>query len=159
VVVSGIAVFDIDGVVADVRHRLHHLTRRPKDWAGFFRAAADDPPLAAGIDLARDLAMRHEIVWLTGRPDWIRAATRDWLLAQGLDAGSLHMRSSGDRRPAAQYKLDVLRRLAPAQIAAFVDDDDEVVNAALAGGYPAVLADWVSREPVLRAAQDQLGRS
>ena len=47
------AVFDVDGVVADVAHRLHHVARRPKDWRRFFAAAPKDPPLAVGIDLAR----------------------------------------------------------------------------------------------------------
>ena len=37
-----VAVVDIDGVVADVRHRLHHVADRPKDWRSFFAAAADD---------------------------------------------------------------------------------------------------------------------
>jgi hypothetical protein len=43
-----LAVFDIDGVLADVRHRLHLVEGRPKDWDGFFAAAADDPPLTRG---------------------------------------------------------------------------------------------------------------
>ena len=34
-----LAIVDIDGVVADVRHRLHHLDRRPKNWSAFFAAA------------------------------------------------------------------------------------------------------------------------
>ena len=43
-----IAVLDIDGVLADVRHRLHHLDKRPKDWAAFFAAAGRDPAAARG---------------------------------------------------------------------------------------------------------------
>lgn len=31
-----LAVFDIDGVLADVRHRLPHVQGRPKDWDAFF---------------------------------------------------------------------------------------------------------------------------
>ena len=38
-----VAVIDIDGVLADVGHRLHHIQGRPKDWAAFFAAAGDDP--------------------------------------------------------------------------------------------------------------------
>ncbi len=48
-----LAVFDVDGVLADVRHRLRHVERRPKDWDAFFSAAVDDPPLAQGVALAR----------------------------------------------------------------------------------------------------------
>ncbi len=41
-----VAVFDIDGVLADVRHRLHHVAARPKDWDAFFGAAPQDPHCA-----------------------------------------------------------------------------------------------------------------
>lgn len=154
-----LAVFDIDGVVADVRHRLHHLERRPKDWGGFFAAAGDDTPLDEGVALAADLARRHDVAWLTGRPEWLRAATTLWLDRYGLPAGDLFLRGNADRRPARLYKLGVLRRLARRQIAAFVDDDMQVVEAAQQAGYPAVLADWAPRAPILRDAQERLGRT
>jgi phosphoglycolate phosphatase-like HAD superfamily hydrolase len=154
-----LAVFDIDGVVADVRHRLHHLERRPKDWGGFFAAAGDDTPLDEGVALATDLARQHDVAWLTGRPEWLRATTMRWLDAYGLPNGELFLRGNGDRRPARLYKLGVLRRLARRRIAAFIDDDVEVIEAAQQAGYPAVLADWVPRAPVLRDAQERLGRT
>jgi len=37
-------VVDIDGVLADVGHRLHFFHHRPKDWKGFLAAARTDPP-------------------------------------------------------------------------------------------------------------------
>jgi hypothetical protein len=154
-----IAVFDIDGVVADVRHRLHHLESRPKDWDGFFAAAQSDPPLPTGLALVTELARSHDIVWLTGRPERIRRVTRSWLDAHNLPGLELQMRRDIDRRPARQFKLGVLRRLADRSIAAFVDDDGDVVAAALEAGYPATLADWVPREVTLRQAQDRLGRT
>lgn len=153
-----LAVFDIDGVVADVRHRLHHLHRR-RSWLRFFDAAGEDTLLPEGAALAADLADQHELVWLTGRPEWLRALTAQWLRTHGLPGRELHMRPDGDYRPARLYKLDVLDRLAPRGVAAFVDDDDEVVRAALEHGYPAVLADWVPRERVLRRAQERDGRT
>src|ERR1700759_5545664 len=64
-----LAVIDIDGVVADVRHRLRFLDRRPKDWDGFFAAADQDLPLEAGIARVTELAGGHDVVWLTGRPE------------------------------------------------------------------------------------------
>lgn len=154
-----IAVFDVDGVVADVRHRLHHIERRPKNWTTFFLAAKDDPPLPEGLALAADLARHHEIVWLTGRPNWLRSTTESWLQSHDLPGAEVHMRGDGDRRPARFYKLSALARLAPRSIAAFIDDDAEVVEAATAAGYPAVLADWLPQAPVLHDAQDRLGRS
>ncbi len=153
-----LAVFDIDGVVADVRHRLHHL-RGWSAWPDFFDAADTDPLLAEGARLATDLAGRHEIVWLSGRPEWLRDVTEAWLAEHDLPAGEVFLRPNRDYRPAPAFKLDVLRRLAPRGIAAVIDDDDEVVQAALAAGYPAVLADWVPRSDVLRHAQDREGRT
>ena len=152
-----LAVFDIDGVVADVRHRLRHLEHG--SWHRFFDAAADDPLLDEGARLAADLGREHEIVWLTGRPEWLRVTTEDWLRAHELPGDELHMRPNGDYRPAARYKLAVLATLRPRGIAALVDDDDEVVRAARHAGLPAVLADWVPRTDVLRAAQDRDGRT
>ncbi|MCU1657095.1 MAG: nucleotidase [Pseudonocardiales bacterium] len=153
-----LAVFDIDGVVADVRHRVHHL-EPPKSWRAFFREAADDTLLAEGARLVTELATDHEVVWLTGRPEWLRRTTAEWLAGQGLPGTELHLRPERDYRPARQYKLDVLRRLASRGIAAFVDDDSDVIDTALAAGYPAVLADWLPRDPALRDAQDRLGRT
>jgi hypothetical protein len=152
-----LAVFDIDGVVADVRHRLHHLHRRR--WHRFFDDADADPLLPEGAALVADLARQHDIVWLTGRPDWLRSTTLDWLARHELPGDELHMRSGGDYRPARIYKLDVLRRLTDRGIAALIDDDGEVVDAALAAGYPAVLADWVPRDADLRDAQERFGRT
>lgn len=155
-----IAVFDIDGVVADVRHRLHHIEGPGRrSWNAFFRAAGKDDLLPEGARLVADLATEHEIVWLTGRPEWIRNITRAWLDRQGLPDGDLLMRPDGDYRPAASYKLEELRRLGPRGIAGFVDDDAEVVQAAVAAGFPAVFADWLPRDRALREAQDKLGRT
>ncbi len=154
-----LAVFDIDGVVADVSHRLHHLDQRPKDWSAFFRAAADDPPLATGVALVHELAASHDIVWLTGRPAWVGSLTRSWLDDQGLPSAELHMRPNADHRPARLFKLTMLRKFAPRTVARFIDDDPEVTAAATAAGFPATLADWLSRGEVMRDAQDRSGRT
>ena len=153
-----LAVFDVDGVVADVRHRLHHLHGR-RSWGGFFEEAHADTLLPEGAALVAELSQQHDIAWLTGRPEWLRRTTQAWLAGHGLPADELHLRPHGDYRPAPRYKLDVLRRLAPRGIAAVIDDDDEVIQAALAAGYPAVLADWVPRTAELRRAQDRDGRT
>lgn len=152
-----LAVFDVDGVVADVRHRLHHLHRHR--WHRFFADAGADPLLPEGRLLVTDLAREHEIVWLTGRPEWLRDVTSEWFGRHGLPGTELHMRPEGDYRPARIYKLEVLRRLMPRGIAAVVDDDPEVIDAGMRAGFPAVLADWVPRDSDLRDAQERDGRT
>lgn len=154
-----LAVFDIDGVVADVRHRLHFLDRSPKSWSGFFDHADADPPLKVGIELVRILGEDHDIVWLTGRPAWLRDVTVRWLESHGLPVEDLTMRPGGDYRPARVFKVEVLRRLAPRSVAAFIDDDPDVIEAALQAGFPARLADWVPHSKTLADAQERSGRT
>ncbi|MDX6200719.1 MAG: hypothetical protein QOJ83_219 [Frankiales bacterium] len=154
-----IAVLDIDGVLADVRHRLHHLDQRPKSWPGFFAAATSDPLLAEGAAVAHRLAQDHEVVYLTGRPERCRQDTLHWLRSHGLPEGALLMRRENDRRPARQAKLAHLRALSVrGTVAILVDDDPEVIDAATAAGLPVMLADWVPRPRVLAKAQEQEGR-
>jgi uncharacterized HAD superfamily protein len=154
-----IAVFDIDGVVADVRHRLHLLEKRPKDWPAFFAAAAGDPGLSEGIDRVLTAAADHEIVWLTGRPSSLRAVTRHWLAEHGLPVTELFMRGHRDFRPAPVLKVAELERLRPREVSLFVDDDSKVISAAKAAGFATLLADWMSSSPALAEAQDQAGRT
>lgn len=155
-----LAVLDVDGVLADVRHRLPHLDRRPRDWAAFFAAADRDPPLPEGLRLAHELAADHVVVYLTGRPERIRALTEQWLELHGLPPGALYMRPDHDRRPARVMKRELLRRLASgARVATVVDDDPEVIEALLAAGWPARQSDWGEGSRALKAAQERQGRT
>jgi len=155
-----LAVIDIDGVVADVRHRLHLVQRRPKRWDEFFAAAPADPPLSEGIMLVRELAADHDILWLTGRPERTRAATETWLAAQGLEPGPLLMRADRDRRPARFAKREELRRLRRSRdVGVVVDDDPDVVATLRADGFPVRLADWLPHSSTLRTAQERDGRT
>jgi phosphoglycolate phosphatase-like HAD superfamily hydrolase len=154
-----IAVFDIDGVVADVRHRLHYLEQRPKAWGAFLAAAVADPPLAEGIALLEKLQVDHEIAWLTGRPEWLRQVTVDWLARHGLPTANLVMRADGDYRPARVMKLDAIRSIPPESVAMLVDDDQEVITAVSGAGYRTTLATWVPRSTALRSAQEKSGRT
>ena len=108
-----LAVFDIDGVLADVRHRLHHLQARPQRWEAFFLAADRDPLLDEGASRLQAAQAGHDVVYLTGRPERNRELTRSWLERHGLPTGPLHMRPDrlrarrrpGGRRGAAGRRV------------------------------------------------------
>jgi phosphatidate phosphatase APP1 len=155
-----LAVIDIDGVVADVRHRLHLIENRPKRWEDFFRAAAEDPPLPTGVDLVAELAADHDVVWLTGRPERNRRLTARWLADQGLPAEPLLMRPDRDFRPSRLHKREQLRRLRrDREVAIVVDDDPDVIATLSEDGFPVRLADWLPHSSTLRAAQEKEGRT
>ena len=155
-----LAVFDIDGVLADVRHRLHHVEGRSKDWDAFFRAAAEDPPLAQGVAMAQQSANDCDVVYVTGRPERCRADTLTWFRRHGLPEGRLSMRRDDDRRPARLAKPQLLRSLARDRVVAVVVDDDAQVCAAYRkAGWRVIEAGWMGDEPVLEQAQEQEGRT
>jgi hypothetical protein len=155
-----LAVFDIDGVLADVRHRLHHLQTRPQHWNAFFLAADRDPLLEEGAARLRAAQAEHEVVYLTGRPERNHARTRTWLAGHGLPTGPLHMRPDDDYRPARWVKRTTLRRLARTRtIASVLDDDPAVVAVLCADGWPVELATWLPHSSTLQNAQEQQGRT
>ena len=158
-------VFDIDGVLADVRHRLHHVERKPKDWHSFFAGMADDPPLLEGIQLARsESAAGRDLAFLTGRSESYREVTQNWLDRHEVPSGHLIMRPDGDYRPARQFKPAALRRIARSRdIAYLVDDDLAVVETVRAAGWQVRHATWMTKDQAqqesLFAAQEDDGRS
>jgi phosphoglycolate phosphatase-like HAD superfamily hydrolase len=155
-----LATVDLDGVLADVRHRLHHLQVRPKNWDGFFADAPRDPLLAEGRAVVEKLAGEHEIVYLTGRPERCRQDTADWLTQQNLPEGRLLMRRNSDRRPSRVMKLEAVEGLTRnATVALCVDDDVSVVRALRRAGFTVLHADWMAEQPSLFAAQEGEGRT
>ena len=155
-----LAVIDVDGVVADVRHRLRFLRARPSDWEAFFNAADVDPPIDEGVALVRRLAQDHDVVWLTGRPERSRAITVRWLQDLDLPVDNVRMRPDTDRRPARIFKRAELRRLGSRRrIAVVVDDDPAVVDLLRADGWPVMRAEWVPYESTLGNAQEAEGRT
>lgn len=155
-----LAVFDIDGVLADVAHRLHHLDARPKNWRGFFAAAGADPLLEPGALLVRELGQQHEILYLTGRPAHLRGVTAAWIERHHLPAGRLVMRPHRDFRPARVVKLELLQQLNEVQaVEVVIDDDAEVVAVLRHAGFAVVHATWAVRSAPLHVAQERDGRT
>ncbi|MEA3216025.1 MAG: hypothetical protein QOJ19_2181 [Acidimicrobiia bacterium] len=131
-------VVDIDGVIADNRHRLHYLDRRPKDWDRFFAAADADVPIAAGLRLLDALDPEVAIVLLTGRPVRLRGLTVDWLERHGVAWDLLGMRPDDDRSQATNFKrraVDALNGLGW-DIELAIDDEPAVADAYERAGIP-----------------------
>jgi hypothetical protein len=154
------AVVDLDGVVADVRHRLHHVAGRSKDWPAFFAAAGEDPLLDEGARTVHALAEGYSIVYLSGRPERLRSTTEQWLRRHDLPPGPLVLRPDRDFRPARRYKLEALATLAESRtLALLVDDDPRVLEDARQAGYDVLPATWMGEQRALHDAQEQDGRT
>ena len=111
VAVRPLAVFDIDGVLADARHREHHVRGRPKDWDAFFAEVGGDAVIEQGRALLLSAVDEHEVVLLSGRPERCRADTTTWLARNGFSPMRIVLRPDDDHRPAADLKADLVRQI------------------------------------------------
>lgn len=112
--------FDIDGTVADLSHRLHHIkpdfdrfgNTPPKNWDAFFAECKNDRPIPHMQELMSDLdGIGVVFVYVSGRSDQVRVDTSEWLSNHGFPPGSLYMRKAGDHRPDHIVKAELLDQI------------------------------------------------
>jgi phosphoglycolate phosphatase-like HAD superfamily hydrolase len=140
-------IFDLDGTLCDITHRLHHIQKEPKDWPAFFDACVDDKPiehivslLDAFHELQEHIPGAPRVVFVSGRSDRVRQQTTEWLMEHLLldDKPRLYMRKDGDHRPDHIVKLELLAHIRAdgfEPIMAF-DDRSSVVQAWRDAGIP-----------------------
>jgi phosphoglycolate phosphatase-like HAD superfamily hydrolase len=106
-----IYIFDIDGTLADLTHRLHFIGPTP-DWDAFFMAATDDKPIWEVITVARALkAAGHRVIMVTGRSEISRDLTVEWLLKYRVPCHHLYMRTKDDHREDNVVKSELLDKV------------------------------------------------
>lgn len=140
-----VIICDIDGTIADVRHRLRYIqnpdgTKKKKpDWDSFHAACVDDTPFLDVIRLVDALRIgtcgcgygRLDLYFLSGRNDVARKQTEKWLDAHEFPHyKALVMRKAGDRRPDTEIKLEMIRELGltPNDVLCIFDDRQCVVD-------------------------------
>jgi uncharacterized HAD superfamily protein len=123
-------IVDMDGTLADVRHRVHHVQKRRKNWKSFFATMHKDPPNHDIVEMVRDLARDHEIIIVSGRPDNYQDVTQEWLRRHDVPYQEIHMRPAGDHRADHIVKREILQRLLAAgkKIELVIDDRPSVCD-------------------------------
>ena len=102
---------DLDGVLADCTHRLHHILMpgRKPDWDKFDSLIHKDTLISpTAFILKQFYSGLADIVILTGRGERTRAATELWLAKHDIDFDRLLMRPLHDKRPAWEVKRDLM---------------------------------------------------
>lgn len=80
-------IFDIDGTLADITHRVLHIQKFPKDWDAFYEAMDNDKPIDSVCHLCTIYASISkmprfnpvQLFFVTGRPEKYRKMTIKWL--------------------------------------------------------------------------------
>lgn len=123
-------IVDLDGTLASVQWRVHHVGRRPKNWKAFFAGMADDTPVPWVVDLLRaDHGDAAKLI-VSGRPEDYRGVCEEWLARHDIPYDELILRASGDHRPDHVVKAELFEQVIAARydVVFVVDDRPTVVE-------------------------------
>jgi phosphoglycolate phosphatase-like HAD superfamily hydrolase len=128
-VIEEIVIFDIDGTLADVSERIHHVSKKPKNWNAFFAGMAQDKAIHSMVRLCNLLYDSGiQIVLCSGRSEEHRQQTVEWLAQQGVNYHDLLLRKEKDRRSDTEVKRELLAALDKSKILFVVEDRSRVVE-------------------------------
>lgn len=136
-------IFDLDGTLADLKHR-RHFVERPRcegcievqnhspcgncmalyedwnpanwkpNWDAFHAACVDDTPIDAIIDVLACVCHNESDVWIwSGRMNTVSTETFKWLQDHHIRFDQLKMRPVGDYTPDDQLKESWLKAMSP----------------------------------------------
>ena len=124
-----IVIFDIDGTLADVSERIHHVKKKPKNWNAFFQGMAQDKAIHSMVRLCNVLYESGiKIILCSGRNEEHRPETVQWLAQQGVNYHELILRANGDKRSDTVVKREMLASIERSQILFVVEDRSRVVE-------------------------------
>lgn len=133
-------IFDADGTLVDVRHRLHYLSGEIKDWNAFHDAMVDDGEnegvawlarLLDGAKSAYGTEQQYAVLVVTARHEPYRERTQTQMNdVVGIFPDRIYMRAEDDRRPDHEVKADILQQIVADGYEPFlvIDDRPEVVQ-------------------------------
>lgn len=130
-----LVVCDIDGTLADIKHRLHFVRDLPegvkKDWKSFFAGIPGDTLREDIRDLLNKAleGFGKRLILVSARPEDHMEATEEWLAKNGIVYDCLLMRKKGDKRPDTEVKADIYERyLKPYSVEVVFDDRPVVIE-------------------------------
>jgi hypothetical protein len=109
-----ICVFDIDGTMANIDHRLGFVRSQPKNWPAFERAIPHDSVNEAVASVYKRFVADPSVtvVLASGRSETGRILTATWYTDNKLDGyNALYMRAAGDYRSDIIVKQEILDQI------------------------------------------------
>jgi hypothetical protein len=110
-------VFDIDGTLANIEHRLDYVRSKPKNWKAFDAGIPNDAVNEPVASIFRTMTLSeiegaYTVVLASGRNERSRQATEDWLVQNHLVGyEKLYMRKADDFRSDDIVKLEILDQI------------------------------------------------
>ena len=157
-----IAIFDIDGTVADDRWRRnlidYNTTDRVKRYERYHCAAAADEPINRHL-LEKHVLAGNNILFATSRPINYYEATSRWVRwAFSNTPHMLVMRALQDARPSPEVKLMMVQSIAEEyDIVQIYEDREDVCSVLRQEGYPVTYVTTCSDNPAEAVAGENDG--
>lgn len=132
-------VVDLDGTLADIRHRLDLVRSDRPDFDAFYSRVFGDEVNEWCRELMLSMwAAGHDVIIVSARPERCLKTTREWLRAKDVTYTDLHLLrgAAGDNTPDQDLKRAWLRRFGKDRILFTVDDRQRVVDMWRAEGVP-----------------------
>ena len=105
-----IVIFDIDGTLADISGREHHVRTQPKNWNAFFAGMAEDKAVTSLVRLNNILYDAGvQIILCSGRNERHRQETEFWMEREGVRWHEIRLRADEDMRSDIITKREMLR--------------------------------------------------
>ena len=127
-------IFDIDGTLADMDHRVHHVESYPKNWDAFNREMVNDSVYESVRAIFHSLNETYTTILLTGRGEEYREETETWLEENNIKPDALLMRQAEDFRPDYEIK---------SEIADVISQDFDILG--VFEDRPSVVKMWIER--------------
>lgn len=157
-------IMDVDGCLCDTSSITHHVDKTHKDYVGknleAFHTESMSCPPRQDMEEAWRKAKRDGcvLIVLTGRPERWRTETSWWLLRNHFIADNQLHRPEGDKRPAWEFKQEVLLALREHYNIVHAYDDDPRVAAMYErnGQAHTLVPGWptLKGEPILPATEE-----
>ena len=138
-------IVDLDGTLADVSHRVHHVQKEPKDKKSFNSLMGEDGLNHWCFELSEAMRSRgYKIILITGRPEKYRDDTVAWLEREKIVYDELYMRPRHAGVPDSLVKKDIYRKLIRdrMEIVFVVEDRLSVVRMWREMGLVCLQCDW-----------------
>lgn len=125
-------IVDLDGTLADVTHRRHYVSQKPKNWKAFYDEMVNDSPRPGLLQLINFLSYHCMVIIFSARPHSYYVQTHDWLKKHKVRNFTLFMRDDGGQKPDVEVKREMLAKLRDTwpsiEILGVFDDRQRVVD-------------------------------
>ena len=136
---------DLDGTLADIEHRVHHVQSDQKDWKSFNEGMHADELNHWCADLVKAMqGESYKIIFITGRGESTRPMTVEWLEKKAITYDHLYMRPLKDRREDFEVKKEIYEKQIKDdyKVVFVVEDRASVVKMWRSIGLVCLQCDW-----------------